>query len=86
MHSQVKGKRSRVSKRFPRHLQFRHLRACPKCGHTKLEIVHDEKYPVQKGIMRLVIYRCPNGHEIKHRQLVVRQFNVPPKEKWEGWY
>ena len=61
------------------------LKTCPKCGRTKLEKVHNQLYPEQDGVYRFVIYRCPVGHETKERQLELREFNVPPKELWEGW-
>lgn len=72
-------------KRMPEHIPFQHIEQCPHCGSRDLRILHNRKYPAQDGIVQLVIYRCPNGHEFQKRQLVVRQFNVPPKEDWEGW-
>jgi len=67
-------------------IPFRELEACPECGRMELWKVHDQKYPDQNGIVRLVVYRCPNGHETHSRQIVVKKSNVPPKELWEGWY
>jgi len=74
-----------MGKRDPVHIPFEELRNCPKCGGHRLRKVHDQKYGGQEGIYRLVIYKCERGHETPKRQLVVRQFNVPPKEQWEGW-
>jgi hypothetical protein len=39
----------------------------------ELKKVHDQKYAGKEGIYRLVVYRCPNGHETPVRQLVVKQ-------------
>jgi len=64
---------------------FKHFEACPECGRPELKIVHDQKYPTEQGIDRLVVYVCPNGHRIHNRQLVVKQEGVPPKELWEGY-
>lgn len=72
-------------KPMPQHVTFKELTACPQCGSRNLRKVHDQKIPKQDGIHRLVIYRCSNGHETRREQLVVRQFNVPPKKDWEGW-
>ena len=66
------------------HIPFEELKGCPDCGHTKLRKVHDRKYPSQKGIDRLVIYRCPNGHETPRRQTVATADDLPPKELWEN--
>lgn len=71
-----------MAKQSPQHLPFKELKACPKCGRMKLRKVHDQKYPGKEGIYRLVIYRCPNGHETSVRQLVVRQSNVLDGEWW----
>ena len=73
------------SKRDPVHIPFKELTECPACFSTALKKVHDQKYPSKQGIIRFVIYRCSNGHETSRDQLVVKQFNVPPKEKWDGW-
>ena len=66
-------------------IPFKELGFCPQCGRIELKKIQDQKYPDQDGIIRLVIYRCPNGHQTPSRQLVTKQFNVPPKELWEGY-
>jgi len=66
-------------------IPFKELEACPECHRMDLKKVHDEKYPTEKGYERFVIYVCSNGHRTNHRQLVMKQFNVPPKELWEGY-
>jgi lysyl-tRNA synthetase class I len=58
---------------MPQHIPFKELKACPKCGRMELQKVHDQKYAGKEGIYRLVVYRCPNGHETSVRQLVVKQ-------------
>ncbi|MEM3760149.1 MAG: hypothetical protein QXZ02_03440 [Candidatus Bathyarchaeia archaeon] len=50
----------------------------------ELEKIHDQKYPGKRGIYRLVIYRCPNGHETRVRQLVVEQPNIPDPDWWRS--
>jgi len=67
-------------------IPFKELESCPKCGRMNLKKVHDQQYPDENGIARHVIYRCPMGHETKVQHLQVREFNIPPKEQWEGWY
>lgn len=74
-----------IMAKLPEHIPFVEVTRCEKCGNDKLEKVHDQTYPDQDGFYRLVIYRCTNGHETRTRQLVVRQFNVPPKANWEGY-
>lgn len=64
---------------------FKELQTCPECGRTGLKKVHDQKYPEQDGIHRLVVFVCPASHRTYHRQLVVKQYNVPPKKLWEGY-
>jgi len=64
---------------------FQHCEACSECGRVELEIVHDQKYPSTEGLDRLVIYRCPNGHETRTRQLIIKAERVPPKKLWEGY-
>jgi len=66
-------------------IAFQHCEACPECGRVELEIVHDQKYPSAEGLDRLVIYRCPNGHETMNRQLIIKAEGVPQKELWEGY-
>jgi len=72
------------SKRDPVIHEFVELKQCPKCA-AELAKIHDQKYPSDKGIMEVVIYRCVNGHETQRMQLVVEQFNLPPKDLWGGW-
>jgi len=62
-------------KRRSVHIPFKELEACPECGNRDLKKVHDKRYPGKEGLYRLVIYRCPNGHETPSRQLDTRIFN-----------
>jgi len=64
------------------HIPFKHLNVCPECGRKGLKIVWDEKYRTNKGLDRLVVYRCPDGHEARSRQQVVKAPAVS-KEVWE---
>jgi hypothetical protein len=64
---------------------FKHLKACPVCGRIELKIIHKQMIPEQDGIHQLVIYKCPNGHQPRKKQLVIKQEGVPPKELWEGY-
>jgi ssDNA-binding Zn-finger/Zn-ribbon topoisomerase 1 len=66
-------------------IPFKELGFCPQCGRIELKKIQDQKYPDQDGIIRLVIYRCLNGHEATRRQLVVKQAGVPLKDLWEGY-
>jgi len=54
-------------------IPFKHLKACPKCGRIGLKIVSESGFLGKEGNERLVIYTCPAGHHISHRQLVVRK-------------
>jgi len=65
-------------------IPFKELKACPKCGRMELKKIHDQKYPGKEGIYRFVIYRCPNGHETRVRQLVVKQPNIPDPDWWRS--
>jgi len=71
-----------MAKQSPQQIPFKELKACPKCGRTELQKIHDQKYPGKEGIYRFVIYRCPNGHETRRRQLVVRQPNIKDPDWW----
>jgi len=73
-----------MPKPAPIHIPFVELEACPKCGSRELKKIHDQKYPDKDGIVRLVIYRCPKGHETRRKQLVVRQFGMPGPDFWRG--
>jgi len=52
---------------------FKHLEWCPKCGLRLEKIVSDRGVQTDEGMERVVYYRCPSGHVIPHRQLVVKQ-------------
>jgi hypothetical protein len=71
-----------VQKPMPRHIPFKELKLCPQCGERNLKKVHDQKYGGKEGIYRLVIYRCPNGHETRVRQLVVSQPHMKDGDWW----
>jgi len=61
-----------------KHIPFKELEVCPKCGSRELKKVHNRRYPRKDGIYTLVVYRCANGHETTSRQLDTR--------KPSGWY
>ena len=52
---------------------FKHLEWCPKCGLRLEKIVSDRGVQTDEGMERVVYYRCPSGHVVPHRQLVVKQ-------------
>ena len=62
-------------------IPFKHLKVCSKCGRKNLKVESERAFDSEEGISKLVVYRCPVGHASRKRQLVVRQFNMPP---WEG--
>ena len=62
-------------------IPFKPLKACPKCGRKGLKVDSEREFDSKDGISKLVVYRCPNGHTSPHRQLVVRQYNLPA---WDG--
>jgi hypothetical protein len=80
----MEGKGMPSSRPWPQHIPFKELKACPKCGSRELKKIHDRRYPDKEGISRVVIYRCPKGHETFHKQLVVKQFGVPDPDFWRG--
>jgi len=62
-------------------IPFKPLEACPKCGRTGLKVESEREFDSKDGISKLAVYRCPDGHTSPHRQLVVRQYNLPD---WDG--
>lgn len=62
-------------------IPFEPLKVCPECERAGLKVDSERSFDSKEGISKLVVYRCPNGHTTPHRQLVVRQFNLPD---WDG--